>query len=88
LRAEYGTQKDVNRVIVSSININFNPQQAQQQTQSNINYQSGRQLINVVGPEIPQKASKMTFDFTKPPPSIVTPANSTFPVRSNLKYLT
>jgi hypothetical protein len=45
LRAEYGTQKEVNRAIVSSININFNPQQQQA---SNMHYQSGRQLINVV----------------------------------------
>jgi hypothetical protein len=58
----------VNRAIANSINISFNPQQGQQNA-SGVNYQGGRQLINIVGPEIPQKGNTMTFDFTKPPPT-------------------
>lgn len=87
LRAEYGTQKEVNRAIVNSININFNPQQSQQQQiPSTANYQgSGRQLISVVGPEVPQKANKMQFDLSKPPPVIS--QQTPQPVRF-LKYLT
>lgn len=76
LRAEYGTQKDVNRAIVSSININFNPQQSQQQ-QGNLSFQGGRQLINVVGPNKPQKVNNLsTIDFSKPPPNIFPVSNS------------
>ncbi|KAI6183976.1 FIP1-like 1 protein [Aphelenchoides bicaudatus] len=67
LRAEYGTQKEVNRAIVSSISINFNPQQPQSQQNLNTSFQGGRQLINVVGPAKPQK---MSFDTRQPPPIV------------------
>jgi len=75
LRAEYGgNQKEVNRAITSSININFNPQQSQQQPILNVMNQGGRQLINLAGPEKPTKANKV-FDLTKPPPSMAEPVS-------------
>lgn len=54
LRAEYGTQKEVNRVIISSININFNPQQSQQQQNQRVG-----NLIPLVGDFGPVRRNKM-----------------------------
>ncbi|KAI6242906.1 FIP1-like 1 protein [Aphelenchoides fujianensis] len=62
LRAEFGSQKEVNRAILGSINY------APVAPQIPVLNQGGRQLVNVVGPDKPQKVSGnfMTDDFSRP----------------------
>ena len=49
LRAEYGTQKEVNRAIMNSVNLNVSTPQPPQMT---IMSSGGRQLVNLVGPGV------------------------------------
>ncbi|CAD5225818.1 unnamed protein product [Bursaphelenchus xylophilus] len=62
LRSEYGTQKEINRVIMAGINLN-----STQINIPNLNMSGGRHLVNLAGPERPQKANKMIYDLSKPP---------------------
>ncbi|CAD5218422.1 unnamed protein product [Bursaphelenchus okinawaensis] len=61
LRTEYGNQKDVNRTIMSGISLN-----STQINIPNLNTTSGRHLVNLAGPDRPQKANKMIYDLSKP----------------------
>lgn len=62
LRLEYGSQREINRAIMGSIHING------QQVQ--VNPQGGRHLVNLAGPEKPQKASKMVYDLSRLPSEV------------------
>lgn len=62
LRAEYGTQKDINKAIMSSINLNSS-MPVNVTNLLNASSGGGRQLVNLAGPEKPQKANKMVYDL-------------------------
>ncbi|KAI6194196.1 FIP1-like 1 protein [Aphelenchoides besseyi] len=79
LRSEYGTQKDINRAILSGINVSFPIPQSGNQMIGN---QSGRQLVNVVGPEKPQKVGSFMMDDLSRPQVIVDPFKSSPNVRT------